>query len=252
MKHDNDGKIRDTQTELPHWPAVVGTMVQDPEAAFPVQAGRPSTRLHPEQAAAILDAKEATACRISKSVMDDRRRVSAKQSASPSSDRILPRTNTPPPHEVLQSQISCAHHGSDIARVRMGNIEPQATSNLRARAGPSSSATQCLPGNPIRRRPQSVAHILSGLGSTSQIHLYLRPSTMLTIHDLGLDYSRYYNPFTDSARSSIVERTSYPFSPASLTNRHRHWISEYLSVFFSLHYKSSGRFMERREGVSDI
>ncbi|KAL5411093.1 hypothetical protein PMIN04_010379 [Paraphaeosphaeria minitans] len=219
MEHGIDGKIRITQNESPHWPALVDTMVQEPEPNLTVQAGRSSTSLHAEQAAAMLEAKEVTACRRSKSVVDDHQKLADEQSANPSSDRTTPRRDTPPPHEVLQSQISCAQDGSDIARVRMGTIEPQATSNLRARAGPSSSAKQCGPGNPKRRRSQSRAHKISALGRTSQIPADLqRPSTFLTVHDLGMDYSRYYDPFTDSARFSSVGRASYPSSRTSLNN----------------------------------
>lgn len=56
----------------------------------------------------------------------------------------------------------------------------------------------------------------STLGQISQAPAYLQRSvSVLSVHNLGMDYSRYYDPFTDGARSHANGRERYPPSRIS-------------------------------------
>jgi beta-glucanase (GH16 family) len=153
--------------------------------------------------------------------MKNYQRIPDEQFAYSSAPRTIPRTDTPPPYEVLQAQISCALNSSDVTGLCRGNREHHTTFNLNDRGGPPSSTPQRSSGSPIRRRSQSRAVVQSALGRAPQTNADLQwPSMSLTVHDLGADYSRYYDPFTDSMRTSFVDRGSCPSNRLSLCNVH--------------------------------
>jgi beta-glucanase (GH16 family) len=191
--------------------------MQEARPNLPVQAERSTSTLHAERAAATLDGREARAWQRLASAMNNDQRTPDEQVAYSSAPRIIPRTDTSPPHGILQAQISCALNGADVTGHHRGNRAHHTMPNPRARAEPSSSTPQRSSGSPIRRRPQPKAIVQSALGCTPQTNADLQwPSIPLTVHDLGADYSRYYDPFTDSMRTSFADRDSCPSKRLSL------------------------------------
>ncbi|KAL1607973.1 beta-glucan synthesis-associated protein [Paraconiothyrium brasiliense] len=195
-------------------------MVQN-QSNLPVQARRSSSASCAERAPATLNGEEARAWQGSMSVTDDRPRSLHEQGKRSSFDSQIQRTSTPPPDEVLQSRIDCAQTGSDTADNSRGSSECKTASDPGAKAGPSVSASQHTPDSPVRRRPQSRAQVQSALGRAAQASTDLqRFGSSLTVHDLGTDYSRYYDPFTDSWKTSFAGTYSRPSSHLSRSNAH--------------------------------
>jgi beta-glucanase (GH16 family) len=87
--------------------------------------------------------------------------------------------------------------------------------------GPASSALQGPADSPIRQRLQRKTNAHLQMDYTTQNKSRSQWSVSpLKVHDLGLDYSRYYDPFTDSARNSLVGRKSSASSLLSRSHAH--------------------------------
>lgn len=216
MEHGTDTKTQDTHTTPPQLPATVHTMVQELQSDLPVQAGRSSSTLHAERAACTLNGEQARARQKHAGSMADDQKVSHDHGEQFSTTKQTESTTTSSPHQVVQSQINHALNDSDIANALRGDKESNTTSISSATVGPCTPASQRSPGSPMRWRPQSRAHVQSALRRPTHANTQVqRPSSLLTVHDLGRDYSRYYDPFKDNARASSAGRISRPSSRLS-------------------------------------
>lgn len=202
-------EIPQTQEELPRRSAVIHNTMQTSESGLPLQAGRSLSGLHAERAANLLDGTGVRTRDKSSSTLADPRRSLDGQDQCLSANNHTSRPITPTPRDAPLSRDICASDQSRLEGTRSLNGELNTQSKFLEGSRSSTSALQTPAGRPVRRGLQAKTHVQSLLDCTSQSEFDLQRTTCpLTVHDLGLDYTRYYDPFTDATRNSLPDRLS--------------------------------------------
>ncbi|KAJ4289161.1 beta-glucan synthesis-associated protein [Kalmusia sp. IMI 367209] len=191
--------------------------MQEPESNLPIQAGQSSSSLRAERTAATLEEVEFHTQKRSPISGDDQQRTSDDKDICSVPEKQNSHTPTRPLLNTSQSSKKPLLNRSVAAGIRRVNREQ----NAPVKSGENSTwlppTLQSFVEPPIRPRPQSRVQLRSPLGHTSQTNLDVQPpGSTLTVHDLGADYTRYYDPFADGVRNSSAGSTPRPSSHVSI------------------------------------
>lgn len=178
-------------------------MMQSQEPDVSLEPERSLDGPKTEQATVLLDHEESQGQKSSTNPVDVSLTISDEQGHQLSSGLQSSTENSSQQQE--QSQINCTSNASPMTGRRQGSRGDQIPAREDEAPGLSYSASQTPAGIPVRRRLQNKTRMHSQAENTPQNINRLRwPINPLTVHDLGLDYSRYYDPFADSARTSTM------------------------------------------------
>ncbi|PSN70605.1 beta-glucan synthesis-associated [Corynespora cassiicola Philippines] len=186
------------------------------------QSGRSSASLNAERAAASLRDVEPKPLEKSKSTPNLLQKTPSNESDESAHDNRPSTGLTPPPSQqrrpsayrpAVSSPLRDSSSGSsnELAdEPKRPSDESRPSSDHIKPAGSSPSRRRPPPRPPLRHPANQSTPELSELGA-------YRVNSPLTMRDLGTDYTRYFNPFSDSRRSSFVEKptTPLPLYPAS-------------------------------------
>ena len=229
MEYEKNENIDETQIEPPHRTTTPPMSMQEQRTDAFLKAVLLPGSIHSKRAADELDGAKLQTREESASSPNALQQDPNKEGRSSSSDIETPRTISPSPpplpQNALKSQdVSIANIPSTATSSESASNDHDASFSFKSveELGPTEAILQYYACSPIRRRIQAKAYIPSHLRHTQTTIDFHRPLSPLTIHDLGYDYSRYYDPFSNSTRISLLVRGSRESTrPSSRPSRSR-------------------------------
>jgi beta-glucanase (GH16 family) len=193
----------DTQLHTVREMAVKHSPVKEPRVSSNIeQSGRSSSTLHAERVATSLREYGKNPSQKTTSTPNISHKTVDHSSYSGTASPAVPSTSSKP-----RRVVSSTTHIETI-------LEIEASSHGDSSTAPTHTLNSIFPLQSSPRIPP-IRQLRSKSTPELKSRDIRRPSSVLTMRDLGTDYTRYFNPFSDSGTSDVVDLPTAPLTVCS-------------------------------------